>query len=85
MGIFSSIVTWPLAPVRGVMTLGELIQRRAEQEMRNPATTRKQLEALQEARERGEVSPEEEDEAQDAIIDATIAPGVDEKTPPKDG
>jgi hypothetical protein len=85
MGIFSSIVTWPLAPVRGVMTLGELIQRRAEQEMRNPATTRKQLEALQEARERGEVSPEEEDEAQDAIIDATIAPGVDKKTPPKDG
>jgi hypothetical protein len=84
MGIFSSLVTWPLAPVRGVMTVGELIQRRVQQEMRNPATARKQLEALEVARERGEVSPEEEDEAQHAILDATIAPGVDEKTRPKD-
>jgi hypothetical protein len=85
MGIFSSIVTWPLAPVRGVMTIGELIQRRADQEMNNPATTRKQLEELEEARESGEISREEEDRAQDEIIKARITPGAARSAPPKDG
>jgi hypothetical protein len=81
MGLFTSLVTWPLAPVRGVVALAELIERRADQELRNPATTRRQLEELEEARERGELSPEEEDEAQDEILEATIAKGMREKTP----
>jgi hypothetical protein len=74
MGLVSNILLWPLAPVRGVIALGELIQRRVEQEMHNPAATRRQLEALQEARERGEISSEDEEQAQDEIIEARIAP-----------
>jgi Gas vesicle protein G len=84
VGLFTAIVTWPLAPVRGVVSLAELIQRRVDQEINNPATTRKQLEELEEARERGEVSAEEEQEAQDEIIEARIAPGTNQKAPPKD-
>ena len=84
VGLFTAIVTFPLAPVRGVISLAELIQRRVDQEMNNPATTRKQLEELEEARERGEISPEEEDQAQDEIIQARITPGAARKAPPKD-
>lgn len=84
MGLFWSIVLWPLAPVRGVVAIGELIQRQVDQEMHNPTTTRKQLEALEGARERGELSAEQEDEAQDEIIEATISPGAADNAPPKD-
>jgi hypothetical protein len=84
VGLFTAIVTWPLAPVRVVVSLAEIIQQRVDQEMNNPATTRRQLEELEEARERGEVSAEEEEQAQDAIIEAAIAPGADQKAPSKD-
>jgi hypothetical protein len=85
VGLFTAIVTWPLAPVRGVVSLAELIQRRVDQEMNNPATTRRQLEELEEARERGEISREEENRAQDEIIEKRIQPGAARSAPPKDG
>jgi hypothetical protein len=85
VGLFTAIVTWPLAPVRLVVSLAEVIQRQVDQEMNNPATTRKQLEDLEEARERGEISREEEDRVQDEIIQARITPGAARNAPPKDG
>jgi hypothetical protein len=74
MGIFSAIVLWPLAPVKGVIALGEVLQRQAEEELHNPANTRRQLEELQEARERGEISADEERAAQERILETRIAP-----------
>jgi len=85
MGVLKWIVLWPLAPVRGVVSLGELIQRRVDQEMQNPATTRKQLEGLEEARKRGELSPEEEEEAQEEIVETKVAPRRPDPTPTEDG
>jgi cytochrome c-type biogenesis protein CcmI len=84
MGIFSAIVLFPLAPVRGVIALGELIQRQVDQQTRNPAVVRKQLEELEEARERGEISPEEEDEAQDEVLGSIVAPAAADTTSDKD-
>ena len=80
MGIFSGIIGLPLAPVRGmivgpirgVMALSEVIARQVEQERNNPATTRRQLEELEEARERGEISAEEESEAQEEILQTRL-------------
>jgi hypothetical protein len=74
MGLFTEIFLLPLAPVRGVIKLGEVIQRQAEQELNNPARTRAQLEELEEKRDRGEISPEDEREAQKAILETKIAP-----------
>ena len=74
MGILSAIVLWPLAPVKGVIALGEVLQRQAEEELYSPANTRRQLEELQEARERGEISAEEEKEAQERILQTRLAP-----------
>ena len=74
MGIFSAIFGLPLAPVRGVIALGEVIARQAEQTLNDPATTRRQLEELALARERGEISAEEEKEAQKQILQARMRP-----------
>jgi cytochrome c-type biogenesis protein CcmH/NrfG len=84
VGVLSWLVLWPLAPARGVVALGELIQRRVDQELNDPATTRKQLEALEEARERGEISPEKEEQAQAEILQARITPTAAKKAQPKD-
>jgi cytochrome c-type biogenesis protein CcmH/NrfG len=81
MGIFSGIIGLPLAPVRGVIALSEVIARQVEQERNNPATTRRQLEELEEARERGEISAEEESEAQEEILQTRLRPAGVEPTP----
>ena len=81
MGIFSGIIGLPLAPVRGVMALSEMIARQVEQERNNPATTRRQLEELEEARERGEISAEEESEAQEEILQTRLRPASVEPKP----
>jgi hypothetical protein len=85
VGLFSSLVTWPLAPVRGVMALGELIQRRVDEELHDPARTRRQLEDLEEARSRGEITAEQEHQAQEQILKDRISPGAVDNTPHEDG
>ncbi|AFM15550.1 Gas vesicle protein G [Mycolicibacterium chubuense NBB4] len=85
MGLLSGIAMLPLAPVRGVVALAEVIQRQVEQEMNNPANTRRQLEALEEARERGEITPEDEHEAQQQILQARVTPAAPAQSPPETG
>ncbi|MFC9361722.1 gas vesicle protein GvpG [Rhodococcus sp. NPDC057014] len=75
MGLFSFIVTLPLQPVKGVISLAELIQRQVEQELHDPARARRALEELEEARERGEITEEEEMQAQQAILDQMTGGG----------
>ncbi|MDT2005261.1 gas vesicle protein G [Rhodococcus opacus] len=69
MGLLSFIATLPLQPVKGVISLAELIQRQVDEELHNPASARRALEELEEAREAGEISAEEEEQAQQAILD----------------
>lgn len=74
MGLLSGILLAPLAPLRGVVALAEVIQRQVDQELNNPAHTRRQLEELQELRERGAISSDEEHTAQEQILHSRIAP-----------
>ncbi|WP_326837479.1 gas vesicle protein GvpG [Amycolatopsis rhabdoformis] len=69
MGLVTGILGLPLLPVRGVLALGELIRRRVEEEAHDPATVRRELEAVHEARAAGEISAEEEAEAQQRVLD----------------
>jgi L-fucose isomerase-like protein len=85
VGLLSSLVTWPLAPVRGVVALAEVIQRRVDQELNDPARARRQLEALEEARTRGAITPEQEHQAQEQILAARISPKAARNKPHKDG
>jgi Gas vesicle protein G len=85
VGLFSSLFSWPLAPVRGVVALGELIQHQVDRELNDPARTRRALEELEEARRRGDVSAEEERRLQEQILATRISPGVAHDTPLEDG
>ncbi|HEX6351418.1 gas vesicle protein GvpG [Actinophytocola sp.] len=69
MGLLSTILTFPLAPVRAVMALGRVIQQRVDEEMRNPALARRDLEALEEAHRAGEITDEEQADHQQQILD----------------
>ncbi|GII42470.1 gas vesicle protein GvpG [Planotetraspora phitsanulokensis] len=68
MGLIGLIFTWPVAPVRVVIRLGELIQEQVEHELRDPAVVRRRLEEIEEARRSGLISEEEESQAVERIL-----------------
>lgn len=84
MGLLTGVLMLPLAPVRGVVKVAEVIQRQVEQEMHNPARTRRQLEELQEARERGDISPDEETKLQKQILQTRVKPATPAPPPPEE-
>ncbi|MFD4248123.1 gas vesicle protein GvpG [Amycolatopsis thermoflava] len=79
MGLLSGILGLPLLPVRGVIQLGELIQRRVNEELAAPASIRRELEAAEEKRAAGEISPEEEAEVQQQVLRRLDVTETDEK------
>ena len=85
MGILSSLILWPLTPVRGVVALGELIQRQVDQEVHDPARARRMLEELEDARRRGEITPEQESQAQEQILATRMSPGTAGNNPHEEG
>lgn len=84
MGLLSFIATLPLAPVRGVISLAEIIARQVDEELYDPANVRRELEELEDAYNRGEITPEELQDKQQIILDRLIAPRPSENTQPGD-
>ncbi|MEV4236613.1 MULTISPECIES: gas vesicle protein GvpG [unclassified Nocardia] len=82
MGLVSAILSLPLAPVRGVIWLGELIQDQVEQQLQSPAAVRRELEEIDEAAAAGRLSEEERKQAQQAVLDRTL-PSSDDATATK--
>ena len=72
MGLVSTIFTWPLAPVRGLIRLAELIQDQADRELHNPAAVRRKLEEIEAAREAGEITEEEERRAVEQVLQGAM-------------
>jgi hypothetical protein len=69
MGLVSFIFGLPLAPVRGVIALGRVIQERVELELRDASSIRRDLEAAEEARVAGEITADDEAQIQRAALD----------------
>ena len=74
MGLITGLLTLPLAPVRGAVWLAQIIQEEAEQmyQLDEPSI----LAALQElevAREAGDFSDDEIEEAENQLIDQLMA------------
>ncbi|MFG3614433.1 gas vesicle protein GvpG [Nocardia exalbida] len=69
MGLLSTILSLPVAPVRGVIWLGEVIQDQVDQKMHDPATMRRELEEIDAAAAAGQLSEEERKQAQQAVLD----------------
>jgi len=59
VGLVTGLLGLPLAPVRDVMWLAEQVLEQAEEQYYDPARIRAQLEQVDEARRRGELSEEE--------------------------
>ena len=68
MGFFSGVLLFPLAPLRGVLWVGQLLQSLAENELTDPEFLRTKLRDAEDAHRRGEISPEELARIEDAVF-----------------
>jgi cytochrome c-type biogenesis protein CcmH/NrfG len=73
MGLFKLLFGWPLAPVHVLIRLGELIEEQVETQLHDPASVRRQLEEVEEARAAGLISEEEEARATEEILQRMIS------------
>lgn len=73
MGLFTGLVTLPLAPVRGVTWLAERLQEQAEQELYDPTAIRRQLEEIEDARAAGEMSDDDAAELEEELLNRLLA------------
>lgn len=82
MGLLSSIVTLPLAPVRGVIWLGEVIQDQVEQQLHSPAAIRRRIEEIEAEAAAGRLTDEERDRALREVLSPLSRPAAN--NPPAD-
>jgi uncharacterized phage protein gp47/JayE len=69
MGLFTALLTLPLAPVRGTVWIAEKLQEQAELELYDESAIEAGLLELQVARESGVYEESEIEEAEDALIE----------------
>jgi hypothetical protein len=73
MGLFSGLLTLPLAPVRGVVLIAEVLAEEAERELAAQRSPERGLADLEAARASGEISEEEFQRAEADLLDRLIA------------
>jgi hypothetical protein len=73
MGLITGLLTLPLAPVRGTVWLARIIQEEAEgQQELDEAAILTSLQELETARQAGEFTEEEIEEAENALVERLI-------------
>lgn len=72
MGLFTGLLTLPLAPVRGVAWVAEQVQEQAERELYDPVKIRRQLEDVDELRAAGHISEEEADALEEELVERLL-------------
>jgi len=68
MGLLSSLLTLPLAPVRGTVWVAGQVLDEAEREFYDVGKIRRQLDDVSQARDRGEISDDEADELEESLV-----------------
>lgn len=68
MGFFSELLLLPLAPVRGVVWVAQQVEQEADRRLNDPAVLRAQIDDLDSACERGEISEAERDAQQEDLL-----------------
>ena len=68
MGLITGLLTLPLAPVRGVVWVGEQIALEAERELDDESRLRRELGRLELEREQGLIDEQEFEEREDALL-----------------
>jgi hypothetical protein len=72
MGLISGLLTLPLAPVRGVAWVAEIVAEEAERELEEAQSPERALEELEALRATGEISDEEAAKREGELIDQLI-------------
>ena len=75
MGLISNVVLLPLAPVRGVGWVAQVLAEEAERRMAAEASPTRALEDLAAAVANGEISPEEAELREAEIVERMLAAG----------
>ncbi|WP_433004096.1 gas vesicle protein GvpG [Kribbella sp. CA-294648] len=68
MGLFTQLLTLPLAPVRMTVAVAEQIRKQAEREYYDPARIRRQLDEIGALRDSGEIDPQDADALENDLI-----------------
>lgn len=69
MGLLSTLVLLPMAPVRGVTWIADCLVDATEHELHDPAVLRARLAGLNEDLEAGVISPEEFEREEDRLLE----------------
>jgi hypothetical protein len=69
VGLITGLLTFPLAPVRGVVWVSEKVAEQAEAELYDEASITRELAELDVAHERGEISEETYDAYADELLE----------------
>ena len=72
MNPFTLLFRLPFIALRGVVQLGEVLRDHAEQQLRDPASVRRQLEEAEQAHAAGQMSEEELARVQAQAIDRLL-------------
>jgi cytochrome c-type biogenesis protein CcmH/NrfG len=75
MDMLTLLFRLPLVPLHGVIRIGELIRDEVDQQLRDPALVRRQLEETSEARASGEISAEDAAQAEAEAV-ARLVPSA---------
>lgn len=73
MGLFTGLLTLPLAPVRAVMWVGETLANEAYRQWTDPVAVRAELENVEQRWRDGEISEAERTALEDALLQRLFA------------
>jgi hypothetical protein len=73
MGILTGVLLLPVAPLRGVVWIGNVLAEEAERELETRESPAKALADLQAARANGEISEEEAEARETELIERSLA------------
>lgn len=69
MGLFTGLLTLPLAPVRGVMWVAQQIESEVDRQQNDPAVLRQKIDDAERAYEEGEIDADQRDVLQEAALE----------------
>ena len=73
MGLITGLLTWPLAPVRGVSWVAERVQEEAERQWSSPEAIRAELAEVERLRDAGVLEPDEAEAREHELVARLLA------------
>lgn len=72
MDIVTFLLTLPVAPVRGVVAVANVLLREAERELYDPSRAQREIEEIEQAARSGQISESEKDRLVQQVLDRLV-------------